>query len=261
MEEGYKAIKELGNRIFKFLKEGKNLGAVTWLTTVFATLSVALLKFFGFVFESGKLKYWGISTSVINVAGDGVLYDIIVTIILAAVVFFLLLIPYFIIKSSAKKLNKAIVLSIIALILSVVFFFGSNARLIIHNSFWTGTLVFLAADILFLGMFFAPTAAFLIVTRPQKNESKQLTPKRAIVLVVVLAAANILYFYGTGCWAAKTETRYRITTDEYAIIYETNNSYYVAKYDQSKNEIIKNQQKIIGKENVEYTWKSDIGVK
>ena len=93
-------IKLITKKIFNYLKEDKHLGVATWITTVFATISVALLKFFGFVFESGKLKYWDISTSVINVSGDNVLYDIIVTVVLATVVFFLFLIPYFIIISS-----------------------------------------------------------------------------------------------------------------------------------------------------------------
>lgn len=261
MEEGYKVIKALATRIFKFLKKEKNLGAVTWLTTVLATLSVALLKFFGFVFESGKLKYWGISTSAINVAGDNVLYDIIVTVVLAAVVFFLFLIPYVIIKSKVKKGKKAIILLIIVLSLSVLFFFGSNAGAIIHTSFWPGITAFLIADLFFVGMFFAPTIAFLIATKPQENQSKPLTPKRAAILVVALAIVNILYFYGAGYWSVKSETRYRITTENYAIVYETDNFYYVAKFDGSKNEVDKNQQKIISKEGVEYTWKSDISVK
>ena len=255
-----KVIKLIIQKTFNYLKEDKQLGAVTWITTVFATLSVAVLKFFSFVFESGKLRYWDISTSVINVAGDNVLYDIVVTVVLAAVVFFLFLIPYFIIKSKAKRVKKVVILLVVVLALSILLFFGSNARAIIHTSFWTGIVAFLIADLFFVGMFFAPTIAFLIATKPQENQSKPLTPKRAAILVVVLAIVNILYFYGAGYWSVKSETRYRITTENYAIIYETEDSYYVAKFDESKNVINKNQQMIIGKEDVEYTWKADIKV-
>lgn len=254
-------IKLIIQKLFNYLKEDRQLGAVTWITTIFATLSVAVLKFFSFVFESGKLKYWDISTSIINVAGDNVLYDIIVTMVLGAVVFFLFLIPYFIIKSKAKKVEKIIILLVIVLSLSVLFLFGSNAIAIIHTSFWTGIVAFLIADLFFVGMFFAPTIVFLIATKPQDNQSKPLTPKRAAILVVALVIVNILYFYGAGYWSVKTETGYRITTENYAIVYETEDSFYVAKFDESKNEIDKHQQMIISKEDVEYTWKANVRVK
>lgn len=261
MEEGYKVIKELANRIFEFLKKEKNLGAVTWLTTAFATLSVALLKFFGFVFESGKLKFWNINTSAINISGDNILYDIIVTGIFALVVFLLFLIPYFIIKSDLKKGKKVLLILSIITLLSIILFFGSNAKEIIHHSPVVGIVAFLIADILLNLMLFTPSIVFLIATKPHKKQSKPLTIKGTIILVIVIVFINVFYFYTIGIWSAMTETKYRVTTANYAILYETDDSYYVAKFDESKNEVDKNQQKIISKEGVEYTWKSDVSVK
>lgn len=261
MEEGYKVIKELANRIFKFLKKEKNLGAVTWLTTAFATLSVALLKFFGFVFESGKLKFWNINTSAINISGDNILYDIIVTGIFALVVFLLFLIPYFVIKSKLKKGVKTLSILGIVTILSIILFIGSNAKEIIDNSPVAGIVAFLIADVLLNLMLFTPSIVFLVATKPYKKQSKPLTIKGTTILVIIIVFINVFYFYTIGIWSAMTETKYRVTTDNYAIVYETDNSFYVAKYDDSKNEINKNQQKIISKEGVEYAWKTNIGVK
>lgn len=264
MEENnpIEVIKLLIQKIFNYLKEDKHLGAVTWITTVFTTLSVAILKFLKFVTETGKLKYWNINTSAISVSGDNILYDIIVTAIFAIVVFLLFLIPYFIIRSKVKKVKKTLFIFGIAIVLSIVLYFGSNAKEIIHNSPWVGIVAFLIADLFLNLVLFTPSIIFLIATKPYKKQSKPLTAKGTIILVIVIIFINVFYFYTIGFWSAKTETKYRITTDsQYAIVYETENVYYLAKYDESKNEIKKNQQKIISKEDVEYTWKSNIGVK
>lgn len=256
MESSFDVMKELSKQIFDFLKKEKNLGAVTWISTAFAAVSVALLKFYKFVSESGKLAYWKISPSVINVATDNILYDIIVSAVFAIVILALFLIPYFIAKSKIKKWVKVLLFGSLVVGLSVLFFFGSNAMGIIRNSFWVGLWAFLFADLLFLAMFFLPSVAFLIATRPQKSQTKPMTKKGAVILLMILIAVNILYFYFAGYYTAAMTTEYRITTDGYAIVYETDDLYYLSEFDVENKRILKENQKVIEKTNVDYTWKS-----
>ena len=256
MESSFDVVKELSKRVFGFLKKEKNLGAITWISTAFTAVSVALLKFFKFVSESGKLAYWKISPSAINVATDNILYDIIVSAVFAIVILALFLIPYFIAKSKIKKWVKVLLFGSIVVGLSTIFFFGSNAVGIMRNSFWVGLCAFLIADLLFLAMFFLPSVAFLIATRPQKSQTKPMTKKGAVILLMVLIAVNIMYFYFAGYYTAATTTEYRITTDGYAIVYETDDLYYLAEYDAENESILKGNQKIVEKTGVEYTWKN-----
>lgn len=256
MDSSFDVMKEWAKRIFGFLKKEKNLGTVTWLSTAFTAISVALLKFFKFVSESGKLAYWKISPSVINVTADNILYDIIVTAVFAVVILALFLIPYFIGKSKIKKRVKFLLFGSLVVGLSTLFLFGSNAIGIMRNSFWVGLWAFVIADLLFLAIFFLPSVVFHIATRPQKSQAKPMTKKGVVGLLVVLVAINILYFYFAGYYAALAATEYRITTDGYAIIYETDDQYYLAEFDAENKSIIKENQKVIEKTGIGYTWKN-----
>lgn len=256
MDSSFEIVKAWVRRVFDFLKEEKNLGAITWISTAFTAISVALLKFFSFVYESGKLAYWKVSPAVIDMATDNIVYDIIVTVVFAIVIFLLFLIPYFIAKSKMKKWVKVLLFVGIAVGFSVILFLGSNALEIIQKYFWMGLGVFVVADILFLAMLFLPSVAFHIMTKPPKNPAKPMTKKEAAIILVVLVVVNIVCFYGSAYYAAATETEYRITTDGYAIIYETDDVYYLAKFDAENKNILKGNQKIIEKTGVEYTWKN-----
>lgn len=77
---------------------------------------------------------------------------------------------------------------------------------------------------------------------PQKRE-------RMIIIGVRNKEINIGYN------SASSQTRFRITKDNYAIIYENDDYYYLAKYNPAKNEINKEQQKAVLKNGIEYTWK------
>ena len=249
-------MKDFAKRIFGFMKKEKNLGAVTWISTAFTAVSVALMKFFKFVSESGKLAYWKISPSVIDMTTDNVLYDIIVTAFFAVVLFVLFLIPFFIAKTKVKKHIKVFLFIGIVAILSGIFLFGSNAIEIIKNSFWTGLCAFVIADLLFLVIFSLPSIVFYFATKPPKSETKPMTKKGVVLMLIVLIIVNILYFYFAAYDTARTATVYRITSDGYAIIYETGDQYYLAKYDAEEKIILKDHQKVIDKNGVEYTWRN-----
>ena len=256
MENSVEIVKDWAKSIFDFLKKEKNLGAVTWISTAFTAISVALMKFFKFVSESGKLAYWKISPNVINMTADNMLYDIIVTAVFAVVIFALFLIPYFIAKSKIKKYVKALLFIGISAILSLIFLFGSNAIGIMKISFWSGFCVFVLADLLFLVMFSLPSIVFHFATKPQKSQTKPMTKKGVVIMLIVLIIVNILYFYFSAFDVAKRATVYRITSDGYAIIYETEDQYYLAKYDAEEKIIHKEHQKVIDKNGVEYTWRN-----
>lgn len=115
-------------------------------------------------------------------------------------------------------------------------------------------IAFIIADLVFLAIIFTPSILFYISGKATSKESKTLTKKSLYVIVSIIAVVVVLYFYGTNYYFTKEQTLYRITTDGYAIIYETNETYYLAKYDEKNNNILKHSQKIVKKENIEYTW-------
>ena len=114
-------------------------------------------------------------------------------------------------------------------------------------------MAFIITDIAFLCIFFGPSFLFWLSTLPPKRNTA-ITPKSVVVLAVIFLIFNILYFYFASYWSSANQIRYRITYDEYAIVYETDDHYYLAKYDVENGVIDKGIQKVVDKIDVEYTW-------
>ena len=245
--------KEWIRKKYDFLKEEKNLGVITWLTTLFTTFSVAYLKLIRYVSESGKLAYWNLPVSVIDISGDNVVYDIIMSVVFASVLVIFLLVPFLVIKSKLNRLYKVIINLLIAAIISTSMFFSGNTKDIVLSNGLSGILAFALTDILFLGIFFGPSILFWTATLPPK-QSKVITKKMIVPLIVFFLIFNLVYFNITSYCSEAKETLYRITNDGYAIIYETDEHYYLAKYNIESKIIDKSIQKTIAKTDVEYTW-------
>lgn len=238
---------------YALLKEEKNLGVITWLTTLLTTLAIAYLKLIKYVAESGKMAYWNLPVSIIDVSGDNVVYDIIMSVVFAAVMIAFLLIPLFIIKSKLRVRYKVLWNVIVAVVISLIMFFSGNTKEIVLNNGWVGALAFITIDALFLVVFFGPSVLVWLSTWSPKTR-KAFTKKEIAIIALVVLIFNIIYFYGEGYWSSKNQTRYRVTNDGYAIIYETDDTYYLAKYDAERRIIDAAVQKTISSTDVEYTW-------
>lgn len=249
-------VKDLVERIFGFLNKGKILGIVTWLTTIFMTLSVALIKYMKYVSEYGKIMYWNISPSAINITGENVISDVILSTMFFSVVILFCLLPYFIYISRLRFSRKVISNIFISTLLLLLWFLMSDAKILIKNKGSEGVFSFIITGILFLIIFYSASIG-LIVTHCSKNKTKKITItiKEAVIFAVVIFVVITMFLIGVNYDIEKNQTLFRITEDGYAIIYETDTSYYLAEYDNANNNINKYIQKIIDKSNVEYTWK------
>ena len=256
MDDTPHLIKDLAQKFFAFLKEEKNLGALTWLTTIFATVSVALIKFLKFTAESGKLAYWGISPAVIDIAGDNIVYDIIMSAVFSSILMIVFLLPYIIIKSKIRVFYKYICNILIVVSLTVLLFCGSNAKDLISSIGIVGWISFIIADVIFLIMVYAPSFIFFISTKSPKKQPKTITKHTLAIAIIIFLVVNVVYVYFSSYYYTKNQTVFRITDNGYAIIYETDTFYYLAKYDDEHKVIIKETHKVIEKNGVEYTWKN-----
>lgn len=257
MEEENILIKDLPRRFFDFLKKDKNLGVLTWLTTIFVTFSVAIMKLCKYASECGKLVYWRIPLSVINVAGDNIVYDIVMAIIFGTVLMVFFLIPYFICVSKLRVVYKILWNVLIVSIISILFFFLCDATELIKNKGVAGLVAFIIADIIFIFIYYS-LSIILVAEKFSKKKTKitSISKKGILIFIVVLIVVFALYCFASNFYFTKNNTLFRVTDDGYAIIYETDTSYYLAEYDEVNNVINKNKQKIIEKSNVEYSWKS-----
>lgn len=91
-------------KIIKYIQG--NVGAFTFLTTTTIAVSGVILRVIIYLIEYGKTKYYNISSSLIDVSGDNVLYDLFVKGVFILLFILLNLILSFIWRSKSKMRIK-----------------------------------------------------------------------------------------------------------------------------------------------------------
>ena len=243
-----------------------NIGVITWLSTISVAVVATALKFLHYIFYKGYMSYWGIKIKEVSSANFSSLYDAIFMFMLCLI---LMLIVFFL--TAVLLYNFPRILKIFSCLTAYIFFsfifiIMTDLWILVENRETRGIVLFLIISALLL--FFCVqlsrilyTLFFLVKSKPNskfksktkskskiKIESKYVKP----FLVAVTAILMVVSLYALGHDIADYQSKYRITSDGYAIIYETEDNYYLAEYDEKTNKIVKEHQKIIDKENVEY---------
>lgn len=106
-----------------------HIGIFTLLTTLCVGLLSVILKCFFYVFMCGKLDYWGIDHSYIDVSNENLLYEIVLFAAIAVVFIAINLIPFSILTSKFTwymKLYKTTLLIIVtSFVFAAIFLIGS----------------------------------------------------------------------------------------------------------------------------------------
>ncbi len=279
--ENKEAIKKVEKKLIttylmnKFEFISKHIGTLTALTTFALAAITAISKFLRYVFEAGKVNQLNIPKSEISIFSDYLLYDIVLTAALGCFVFMVLAIPYFVFKSRCTIIKKIGIIGISFLLFSIVF--SALADLNGYISFYIinrkivelGTII-IALIISYLIVSIAPCVFFYHVQHfERKKKGNKLRISVLLVIIVCYIIVLVGFTYRSGQNAAKSNIDYRVITeqsgnviyetsnDRYAIIYENEKIYYLAKCETEDNRIINiyfDHQKTISKENVEYIW-------
>ena len=239
-----------------------HLGVITWMTTVVLAVATSVLKFGYFAYQSGKLSFWSIDRSAISMAGDSIIYEILLSLVLSAVLLFVMLIPIIIERNIKQKFVRILLNISIVIIISIIIFVISNTAQLIDQYKFTGLLAFLFIDAICVVLYFAPSKIVKSMFWPQESKKHKTQEKnvkcetsisKLVVAFGIWLVVMVCYLYGMGYLNAKYEEEFRITTDGYAIIYETDENFYLAKYDEEAG-VVKEYQKVVQKTNVEFFW-------
>lgn len=255
-------MNELENQLFRERFKGKietlnqNIGAITWITTALLAVTAAGLKFLWYVYQIGQLSYWKIEASAISIIDDKSLYYIFMLLMFALFVLGIMLIPYMIINSKIKILIKVGGMLIVLVASSYFVIKMSGLESIIQEYGFGG---FIIAEILALFvcvLLFLPGYLLGTAIDPRKT-AKNPAPQKfgnTWILLIVWMIIMTIYSYLIGAFEAESQTSFRITNEGYAIIFETNEYYYLAEYDMDKKEINRDHHIIVEKGDIEYFY-------
>ncbi len=261
----------------KFEYFSKHIGAYTALTTLFFAIITATGKFFRYVFETGRVKYLEIPKSSISIFNENIAYDIALTVVVGCIITVVIIAPYYIFKVRIKKIYKIGLFVFDFLAYSIVFLTLTQAIFYIkeYNKYQ------IIAQVIIFIFFYSitailPSALFFWFTNSKKVQKKDKSGKLfVIVYSLICIAFLVLYVFSCGWTVEKEKTKYRVVYEQvenesldsaekektisYAIIYETDDFYYLAESeieDSYINSIKYEHQKLISKDKAEYIWMS-----
>ena len=260
-EKKEELLKDIILKQFMFLN--KNIGAITWMTTIVVAIVSTVAKFMWYVFQRGRLLYWQISPIAISSVDGLTLYNIFLLFIIGIVCMSLMLIPFFVIRSKIKKIYKIIINLILHIV--VIGYMLLKIRwdlFLIYKDLTYAMSVFLIVLLADLVLFSASWIFLLLV--PKKNICfcfKKDSVIKALFLLCIWFVIMTFYSGLVGYDNEKNRTSFPVIEDKYAILYENNEYYYMAEYDAHNNRIIKGKQIIVKKDNIEISMRHNVSKK
>ena len=229
----------------------KNVAAFTWISTVLVAISTAVLKFGQYAFEAGKVYYLNINPTAIEV-NSNTIYSLLLAIVLGTLFLLITLIPLLIHKTQMNRIVKFLIQFGVFVVFGLVICIASNVTELIDLSIKSNCVILFIAVLITYVLFFAPSFIFGFAFRKKRKKSvpKEQSFKAALVFLVIWAVGAFGYTYLMGTFSAINQTEYRITQDEYAVVYENKDTYYLSKYTFKDNKVVcdHTKQKIIKKQ-------------
>lgn len=169
----------------------------------------------------------------------------------------IMLIPLLIIKLEKKIWKRIIEFVVLFLVFSIIIFKKTGMQSIIEEN---GIIGIIASGIVifisFICFFSLSITCGITISLPRnkRERDKNTSFKAFVIYMAVWLVIMTLYAGFMGYMNAKCQNNFRITSGGYAIIYETNDYYYLAEYDSENNFVNKSHQIIVKKENIEYFY-------
>ena len=237
----------------------------TWFIPTIVVILSVLLRFLFYVAEAGRCDYWSISTSEIDININSI-YDFFIFASYLVFVFAyssVLSAPYE--NGFFKKIKNIeevkekikyfiIILARIIITHASIYLLTAVISNFFINSLGDSFLLAFAIYILCLGV------SILLATNKKekkKNANKEKNYGTADYLFAcLLITVAVFAFNFLGKNSEKNRKEFKIIDNSYAIVYSTQDSYYLEKFDPKTNTIYKNIQKTVNKNDVEYEIKT-----
>lgn len=248
-------ISEFLKKLIKYVQE--NVGAFTFLTASAVAVSSVVLRFILYLIEYGKTTYYNISSSLIDVSGDNMLYDLFVKGVFALLIILLNLILFLLWRGESKmriKVGCSLPFVLLPDLILIIYLVIDNLNGINYSILEIG-LVFLMGFLLGVVLFFWGIYNGISEYRSKSNSNNQLenetenkieneaekkTNKEEnrlnifkicfIIFSLILVIVSLLFIYFGYC-IANSQNQFKIINRDddtyYAVIYENSDKYVI----------------------------------
>lgn len=277
-------------KIIKSIQE--NAGALTFLTTTAVVVGGAILRLIAYLIEYGKTKHFGISSSLIDVTGDNVLYDLFVKGVFALLFILLNLILFSLWSGESKpwiKVGGSLLFVLFPDLILIIYLVVNNLRGIKYSILEIGIFLvvgLLLGVVLFFWGIYNGICKYRFEIKQKENskeEIKKETIKKTIkkstkkskkeshlkvfkiclFIFAFLLVIESLLFIVAGYNIAYSQNHFKIINSYdntyYAVIYENPNRYVITECEIEGDYIsfphLDTQQEI-DRDEVKYQWQT-----
>lgn len=277
-------------KIIKYIQG--NVGAFTFLTTTTIAVSGVILRVIIYLIEYGKTKYYNISSSLIDVSGDNVLYDLFVKGVFILLFILLNLILSFIWRSKSKmriKVGWSLLFVSFPNFILVFCLIVDNIHGIKYSMLEIGIFLFigllLGMVLFFIGLYDGICEYVFNLKQKNKiknegtkeskneksskaenttkNEERLNNYKLGFILLAILLIFSLILFIIVGYIAACTQRQFKIIYNDdntcYAVVYENPNRYVITECEIEGDYVSfphPDTQREIDRDEVKYQWQT-----
>lgn len=213
-------IQQLTQKIISYLNG--NAAGITIAVSGFLAVSTFIMKFFSYCYERGKVSYWSIDISIIQVFSNNIILEILFAAIFLA--FFLFISGIFFIclpRELPEKLQSRL-FSFIPVV--VVYIFSIVLYILILNIDLNHKILLLPLPNLIMAFIVK-----LVLYLSKSNSQSSSQAFSAIILFLMLVASTAI-FYRSGSDSAKSQRTFPLLNDTQVVVYSTSNTYHTARY-------------------------------
>lgn len=276
---GYKWFKKLIRCV------QRNASALTFLTASVVAVGSVVIRCIMYLFEYGKTVYYNISSSLIDVSGENILYDFFVKGLFVLIFILLNFIPYLIWKSKLKTGVKVVYSFLIVLFPAIIYFLIDVIRGV---NFSIGDICILFLCGLLLGVALFSLGMYYGISEycskqrqekkcgnkqknkdenePQKEENKLSRSKiitKIIMFIVIFFTIESILFIFVGVTKSASQNHFKIINNDdntyYAVIYENPSKYVITECEIEGNYISfshRDTHQEIDRDGVKYQWQT-----
>lgn len=199
-----------------------NAAGITIAVSGFLAVSTFIMKFFSYCYDRGKVSYWSIDISIIQVFNNNIILEVFFSAIFLA--FFLFISGIFFV-CLPEKLPKKFSLWLLFLIFTTfLYFFSTFLYFFILNIDFNYKVFLLPLPNLIMAFIIK-----LVLYLSKSNSHSSFQASGAITLFLMLVASTRI-FYQSGLDSSKSQRTFPLLNDTQVVVYSTSTTYYTARY-------------------------------
>lgn len=216
-------IQQLVHKIISYLNG--NAAGIALEVSGFLAASTFIIKFFAYCYDRGKVSYWSIDTSVIQVFNNNIILEILFGAIF--LLFSLFISATFFILLPRRRPKKFSLWLLSLIFIAILYLFSAFLYIFIFAIDFNYKVLLLPAPNLILAI----GIKFLIyASKPNSQSSSHSSYSIFLCVLFLIMVSTTHLIYQNGIDSARSQRTFPLLNDTQVVVYSTSTTYHTARY-------------------------------